>query len=190
MKHMGTVTLETERLVLRRFTMDDCPAAYRNWTGDERVTKYLRWPAHEDISVTQSVIEGWIRAYGSDSFYQWAIVPKEKGEPVGTISVVDMDGRTEKMHIGYCLGYDWWNKGYATEAFSKVIEFLFEKVGARRIESQHDPENAASGKVMEKCGLRYEGTLRSADWSNRGIVDARMYGMLAGDYLGKNNKSF
>jgi len=184
-KHMGTVTLETERLVLRRFSMADCRAAFENWTGDENVTTYLRWPAHGDVSVTEGVIDGWIRAYGSDSFYLWAIVPRGLDEPVGTISVVDMDGRTEKMHIGYCLGRKWWNRGYMTEAFKKVISFLFEEVGARRIESQHDPENAASGKVMEKCGLKYEGTLRGADWSNRGIVDAKVYGILAEEYFAR-----
>lgn len=182
MNHRGTVTLETERLVLRRFEMGDCPAVFANWAGDEKVTEFLRWPAHRDLSVTGDVISGWKRAYESNSFYQWAVVPKESGEPVGTISVVDMDARTGKMHIGYCLGQKWWNKGYMTEAFSEVIKFLFEKVGARRIESQHDPENPASGRVMQKCNLKYEGTLRKADWSNRGIVDACVYAILADDY--------
>ena len=53
---------------------------------------------------------------------------------------------------------------------------------AKRIESQHDPENPNSGKMMEKCGLSFEGVLRKADWSNRGIVDAAMYSLLAEDY--------
>lgn len=69
-----------------------------------------------------------------------------------------------------------------SEAFAKIIPFLFEEVGAKRIEAQHDPNNPASGKVMEKCGLKYEGTLRNADWSNKGIVDAAMYGLLVEEY--------
>lgn len=64
-----------------------------------------------------------------------------------------------------------------------MIRFFFEEVGAQRIESQHDPENPGSGRVMQKCGLQYEGTLRKADWSNRGIVDACMYALLAEDYF-------
>ena len=64
-----------------------------------------------------------------------------------------------------------------------IIPFFFETVGVKRIESQHDPENPNSGKVMQKCGLKYEGTLRQADWSNKGIVDACMYSILATEYF-------
>ena len=70
-------------------------------------------------------------------------------------------------------------------ALRHIIPFFFEEVGVQRIEAQHDPNNPASGKVMEKCGLKYEGTLRKADWSNKGIVDACMYSILATEYLKK-----
>ena len=65
------------------------------------------------------------------------------------------------------------------------IAFLFEEVGANRIESQHDPDNPNSGKVMEKCGLKYEGTLRQADFSNKGIVDAAVYSILRSEWRGR-----
>lgn len=182
MEHKGTIKLETERLILRPFAEEDIPAAFQNWTNDPQVTKYLRWPVHGTLSVTETVVKGWIEGYRSPAFYQWAIVPKELGQPIGTISVVDMDERTEKVHIGYCIGSRWWGKGYAAEAFSRIIPFLFDQVKAKRIEAQHDPNNPNSGKVMVKCGLRYEGTLRKADWSNQGIVDACMYALLAEDY--------
>lgn len=87
------------------------------------------------------------------------------------------------LHIGYCIGSRWWNKGITSEAFSGVISFLFEQVKANKIESQHDPRNPNSGKVMMKCGLKYEGTLREKDVSNKGIVDAAMYSMLAKEYF-------
>jgi len=86
------------------------------------------------------------------------------------------------VHIGYCIGEKWWHQGIVSEAFSAIIPFLFEKVGANRIESQHDPNNPHSGKVMEKCGLKYEGTLRQADFSNQGIVDAAIYSILHEEY--------
>lgn len=183
MNHRGTVELETPRLILRAFTMEDAPAAFLNWTGDAAVTKYLRWPTHSDLSVTERVLHGWIESYADPAFYQWTIVPKDLNAPIGTISVVEMDEKTSKMHIGYCIGSRWWGKGYTSEAFAEVIRFLFEEVAVQRIESQHDPENIGSGRVMQKCGLRYEGTLRRADWSNRGIVDACMYALLAQDYF-------
>ena len=78
---------------------------------------------------------------------------------------------------------------FTREALAALIPFFFEEVGANRIEALHDPNNPNSGKVMAKCGLKYEGTLRQADWSNKGIVDACMYGMLASDYFaGKARK--
>ena len=62
--------------------------------------------------------------------------------------------------IGYCYGAKWWGKGYATEGFKRVIKFLFEEVEVETIYAEHLEANPASGRVMEKCGLTYEGTLR------------------------------
>ncbi len=185
MKHCGTQRLETERLILRKFTMADVNAAFNNWTNDEKVTKFLRWPTHTELGITESVIKDWIANYERADFYQWAIVPKDINEPIGTISAFDIDERTQKLHIGYCIGSKWWHQGFTSEAFTAIIPFFFETVGVNRIESQHDPENPNSGKVMQKCGLKYEGTLRQADWSNKGIVDACMYSILATEYSKK-----
>lgn len=183
MQHKGTITIETDRLILRKFSRDDANAAFVNWTSDEKVTEFLRWPTHSNVRITEGILNDWIAGYEKLDFYQWAIVLKEINEPIGTISVVDMDERTEKVHIGYCIGSKWWHSGVTSEAFSSIITFLFEQVEVKRIESQHDPENPNSGGVMKKCGLIYEGTLRKADWSNKGIADACMYGMLASDYF-------
>ncbi len=183
MKHKGTVTIETDRIILRKFSADDINAAFYNWTSDEKVTEFLRWLTHKDIGITERVLNDWIAEYKNLNFYQWAVVPKNINEPIGTISVVDIDERTEKIHIGYCIGSKWWHSGFTSEAFSAIIPFFFEQVEAKRIEAMHDPENPNSGRVMKKCGLIYEGTLRKADWNNRGIVDACMYGILASDYF-------
>ncbi len=182
MKHAGTIQMETKRLILRRFTVEDAPAAFRNWTSEDQVTKFLTWPTHTDISVTEAIFKDWVEHYQDKAYYQWAIVPKDLGEPIGSISVVEMDEKTEKVHIGYCIGSTWWKNGYTSEAFAAIIPFLFETVEAKRIEARHDPNNPNSGKVMQKCGLKYEGTLRKADWNNQGIVDASMYGLLAEEY--------
>ena len=101
---------------------------------------------------------------------------------IGSISAVEICERTAAVEIGYCIGRNWWNRGIVTEAFRGVIPFFFERVGANRICAQHDPANPGSGRVMIKSGLRYEGTLRQADYSNRGIVDAAVYGILAKEY--------
>ena len=114
-------------------------------------------------------------------------MPKSFGEVIGTISVVELDERVEKVQIGYCIGRKWWSQGYTTEAFAAIISFLFEEVGVNRIEAMYDLRNPGSGKVMEKCGLQYEGTLRQAGWSNSGIGDMAMHSILASEYFKKHS---
>lgn len=182
MKHKGTKIIETNRLQLRPFCMEDVNVAYKNWTSDENVTEFLRWPTHTNIGITEKVIKDWIRESKRLDFYQWAIVLKEIDEPIGTISVVDKNDSLNIVHIGYCIGSKWWHKGITTEAFRAIIPFLFDEVGANRIESQHDPNNPHSGNVMKKCGMTYEGTLRQADFNNKGIVDASVYSLLKAEW--------
>ena len=162
--------------------MADAEAMYRNWASDPAVTAYLRWPAHSDQSITESVLASWIADYENPAFYQWAIVPKELQEPIGCISVVGQNEKTAMLHLGYCIGQPWWHQGYTSEALKTILPFLFGEVKANRLESQHDPNNPNSGAVMEKCGLHFEGTLRSADWNNQGIVDAAVYSILAEEF--------
>ncbi|SHI65403.1 GNAT family N-acetyltransferase [Parasporobacterium paucivorans] len=185
MDHKGTKNIETERLILRPFIKEDADLAYKNWTSDDAVTKFLRWPAHKDISVTKRVLDDWIYGYESLDFYQWAIVLKSIGEPIGTISVVDKNERLDIVHIGYCIGSKWWQQGITSEAFGTVIPFFFDEIKVNRIESQHDPDNPASGRVMKKCGLKYEGTMRQADFNNHGIVDACMHSLLRDEYISR-----
>ena len=183
MKHKGTVRIETKRLIMRQFLDDDSGCAFRNWMSDEHVTEFLRWKAHRDIGETKTVIQGWREKYVDSSFYQWAIVLKAINEPIGSITVVDQDEKTEKIHVGYCIGRKWWHQGITSEALNALISFFFQEVEVNRIESQHDPNNPFSGRVMEKCGLKYEGTLRQTDWNNNGLVDACVYGILREDWF-------
>ena len=177
--------LESDRLILRRFVMDDAQAIYDNWASDSEVTKFLMWPTHENVEATRKILSDWTSQYYKDDFYIWAITIKENGDsPGGSISVVDKDDRIKMVHIGYCIGRQWWNQGMISEAFGLTISYLFNEVQVNRIATRHDPRNPASGKVMQKCGLKYEGMQREADWNNQGICDASMYAILAKDYNG------
>ncbi len=179
MKHSGTQRLETDRLVLRRYVRADAAAMYKNWASDDEVTKYLTWPTHSSQEISQSIIEDWISQYSNENYYHWAIILKGHGdEPIGDIGVVDMKENISMVHIGYCIGREWWHKGITSEALSAVMDFLFDIVHVNRIESRHDPRNPNSGKVMIKCGMKYEGTMRSSDWNNHGTCDACYYALL------------
>ncbi len=68
MQHLGTQTLETERLVLRKLTLDDAEAMYNNWASDPEVTEYLTWPPHESVEVTRQLIGHWMEEYEKGRF--------------------------------------------------------------------------------------------------------------------------
>jgi len=180
--HKGTQTIETSRLILRKATPADAEPMFRNWASDPEVTKYLTWPPHAGIEVTQKVLAGWLAEYEKDDYYQWMIVLKETGEPIGSLNAGTV-GRVPSAHIGYCIGKTWWHQGIMSETLQAVIDYLFGEVGYHRIESMHDPNNPHSGGVMKKCGMQYEGTLRSADRNNQGICDAAYYAILKSDWI-------
>lgn len=179
MKHCGTQRLETDRLILRRYVSEDALAIYKNWASDSEVTKYLMWQPHSSVEVSKSINADRLKQYFDQKYYNWAIVLKDNGyEPIGDIAVVQMNEKVSSVHIGYCIGKKWWHQGITSEALKAVMDFLFDEVEVNRIESRHDPRNPNSGKVMQKCGMKYEGTLRSSDWNNQGICDACYYALL------------
>lgn len=180
MNHLGTVELETKRLVLRRFSADDAQAMYDNWASDPEVTRYLTWPTHENAAQSEAILKDWILRYHEDDYYQWAIVPKDnEDKPIGSIAVVALDDRVQKATVGYCIGRRWWHQGITSEALTAVIDYLIHRVGMGRVDAYHDPRNPHSGDVMKKCGMQYEATLRSSDRNNQGICDACWYSILA-----------
>lgn len=179
MYHCGTQRLETERLILRRFVSKDADAMYKNWASDPEVSKYLTWPPHSTVKDSKNAVKFFIKRYSDKKYYHWAIVLKENGdEPIGGIDVVLINEDVSMVHIGYCIGKNWWHKGITSEALKAVMDYLFDVVGVNRIESRHDTRNPNSGKVMMKCGMKYEGTLRSADKNNQGICDVSYYALL------------
>lgn len=144
MNHTGTVALETSRLLLRRFTETDAEAAYANWTSDLQVTEFLRWPVHDSVEVTRTILGEWIRCYRQHDFYQWAIVLKGADQgPIGTISVVDQDERLNSVRIGYCIGSSWWHQGITSEP----------SAGSYRSSSMRYQSTASSHSTIQTTGI-------------------------------------
>lgn len=185
--HKGTKKIETSRLILRKAVLEDAAPMFRNWASDPEVTKFLTWPTHKSIEVSQKVLDSWLSEYEKDDYYQWMIVLKELGEPIGSISTVHQREDIGEAEIGYCIGRQWWHKGIMSEALAAVIDYLFGQVGMSRIAARHDPNNPHSGGVMKKCGMKYEGTTRQSDRNNQGICDAAHYAILRSDW--KKEKS-
>ena len=148
--------IETEKLTLRPFREGDAEMMYRNWTSDERVARYCRWYAHENIDVTEGLLQMYLDEAADGFKYRWAITLKNTDEPVGGIDVVDISEDGKTVEIGYVIAHKLWNKGLVTEAFEAVINKLFD-CGIEKVTARHCVDNPASGRVMEKCGLTFTG---------------------------------
>ena len=189
MNHMGTVKIETNRLILRRFTMKDVNAMYKNWASEDKVTKYLTWPTHTSVDVTHKVLEEWIPQYSETDYYNWAIELREIGEPIGNITAGKFDDEKASAFLGWCLGTRWWGQGIMPEAARAVLQYLFAEVEYNRIAAKHDSENVKSGRVMQKIGMTREGTFRASGKNNRGIVDEVYYSILREEFEKDHSKS-
>lgn len=178
MKHIGTQNIETERLLLRRFSVLDAQHMYENWARDPNVTQYLTWPPHESPEFTAKLLSDWVKQYENSDNYQWCIELKATSQAIGSIGAVKLFENIDAVKLGYCIGAAYWGKGLMTEALGAVIQFFFQKVGAHRIQAVHDVENPASGRVMQKCGMEFEGKCRRAAENQRGICDICLYGLV------------
>jgi len=182
MTHKGTIALDTEKLILRPFTEGDVENMFRNLYSDAEAMRFLPWDTHTSIAETQEHLVGCISKYKDINYYAWAIISKDFGEPIGFIDTA-VDENVNAIKVDYGIGKHFWHKGYMFAALSAVIRFLFEEVKVNRIYATHDPRNSNSGKVMEKCGMKYEGTLRQARYRKGEYSDRVMYAILAEDFV-------
>lgn len=183
MNHIGTKELVSKRLVLRRFQPEDEKAIFKNWASNEQVSRYLTNPPVAQIEELQERLKEWISGYTRNDYYHWIIIERDSGNPIGSIGLMHLHLRDRSAEVGYCIGETWWNKGYATEAFREIIRFGFERIDLHRIMGRHHCENLASGRVMQKCGMQYEGTFRKAHRNHTGeFADYRYYSILAEEF--------
>ncbi len=188
--HQGTKAIETARLVLRRFNIGDVEDIFRNWVTDEEVTRYLRWSPHQSIDVTQAVLNEWLASYQNIIYYNWAIVPKGYGKVIGCISVRDIVDSHARCETGFCIGREFWGKGYMTEALRAVTHYMLFDINLNRLQAMHNTANQASGKVMLKSGMKYEALLRQYSADNRGVpIDHALYSVLKQDIFNQVNST-
>ena len=121
-------------------------------TVEEAVEMGARQLGKTKSEVTYEIVEEAKKGFE----YRWAILLNGNDEPIGAIDVVGVSEDNKTATIGYVLSYNYWNKGYATEALKEVIKYLFDN-GFNVIEAEHHIDNIASGKVVEKCGMKYIG---------------------------------
>lgn len=182
MNHIGTQIIETERLILRPFKLEDAQNMFDNYTSSDKVTEYLTWFPHKSVKQTKDYLTNIVLpAYEKIDTYRWAIVWKENNQVIGCIDVVDSKEDWKRAELGWVIGDDYWGRGIMPEAANKVVDYLFE-VGYERIQAKHNVKNPKSGRVMEKIGMTHEGTLRRFARNRSGdLVDCDMWAIIKGE---------
>ena len=175
MKKIGTKTLESDRLVLRKFRIDDADDIFTNYGSDDEVTKYLRWPTYKNVESVRSYLESVVSGYDDLNNYNWAIELNSNGEVIGNISIVDMQANRNQVEIGYVLSRKYWGNGIVVEALKRVINFLIEEVKVNKIIVETDSRNTQSIRVAEKAGMSYVQTIVQGGKNNQGICDNVQY---------------
>ncbi len=173
--------LETERLILRPLRMADAKDLFA-YAQDPQVSRHVLWHAHTSISHSRQFIREVRRQYRSGFPSSFAIEWKAEKKMIGTIGYMWINPDFHSCEIGYSLSRAYWNRGIMTEALKEVIRYTFETMRINRIEAMYEVDNPASGRVMEKAGMRYEGTLKQRVRNKGHYSDVRMYAILAEEF--------
>jgi RimJ/RimL family protein N-acetyltransferase len=170
--------ITTRRLTLRPFTAADAPAVQRLAGAREVALNTLLIPH----PYPDGAAESWIASHGHGGELVFAI---DDGQLVGAMGLI-IDRLNDRAEIGYWIGVPFWGRGYATEAAAAVVRCGFEEHGVNRIFAQVFRRNPASARVLQKVGMRYEGTLRQhvKKWDE--YVDVDSYAILRSDWNAGN----
>ena len=173
-------TLETPRLHLRPFTLEDAPRV-QMLAGDARVSDTTLNLPHP---YPDGVAEEWIQTHADDAQrgerFTWAIAGSESGAVMGSVALM-VNQRHSRGALGYWLGFDFWNKGFMTEAVRAVLQWGFSWLGLHRIEAACYSRNPNSYRVMEKCRMQREGLFRGYYYKNNNFEDLYQYAILRTD---------
>lgn len=153
------MNIKTINLQLRRFNKSDAHKCYYNFGQDEESGRYLPMFPMKSVEEMQKYIDGYIGAEGENSF-TWLIEKRSSGEPVGFVSVEIPYRELNIGEISYLLGRKYQGKGYAYEAVSAILKYMFNTQDLYMIEAKYNANNIASGKLLKKLGFFQECELR------------------------------
>lgn len=174
--------LSTERLTLRPFTLDDAPRVQELAGNRDLASTTLNLPHPYEDGMAEQWIGGHQAQFESEQAVNYAIVLSSQNLLVGAISLMQINQRHQRAEIGYWVGKSYWNQGYCTEAAHAVLHYAFDVLGLKRVYAYHFPRNPASGRVMQKIGMRHEGCLRQhvERWGQWEYLE--VYGILRDEY--------
>lgn len=183
--HVGTNTIETERLILRKFEYTDDEAMLKYWVADEKIQSLYSEPVYSTKEEVKGLLDKYIGSYDKGDYYRWAVVEKKSGECIGQIAYFLVDNKNHFAEIEYCIGSDFQCKGYATEATKAVIAYGFNEMNLHKVQICTKTINKPSKRVIEKCGFTYEGTLRDYFYMDGEYVGRLYFSMLRTEFESK-----
>jgi len=182
------VRLETERLLLRPFALEDAPDVAR-LAGDREIAENtLNIPHPYDQVMAVEWISLQAAGTAAGEAYVFAIERHAKAGLIGAVGL-RLDPEQHAAELGYWIGRPFWNRGYATEAARAAVEFGLDRLGLHRIQANHFSRNGASGSVLLKAGFTYEGCLRDSVLKWERFEDLHYYSVLATDGENKTKPS-
>lgn len=180
--HVGTKTIETDRLILRRFKYSDNKSMRRYWISDKKIQSLYSEPVYTTEKEVKELLDKYIGSYEKDDYYRWAIIDKESEECIGQIAYFLVDSKNNFAEIEYCIGSEYQCKGLATEATKAVMAYGFSEMNLHKVQICTKSINEPSKRVIEKCGLTYEGTLRDYFFMDGQYVGRLYFSILRDEY--------
>ena len=167
----GTVELWTERMVLRRYCPEDAEPLYRRLGTDPAMARYSGWNPYATPDMAEDTVRRFIDGYYDEHVYSWVMDVDDV--VIGTIGAYDY--RDDHIEVGFSVVPSWQGRGYATEALKKVLEYLTENEGISCVTAWCAADNAASGRVLEKAGMRLVSTEKDSLALGDRVCDKRIY---------------
>jgi len=170
-------TINANRVSLRWISEKDVDALYRIFSNTE-VMRYWSTPPLPDRNAAVKLLHEIHDDFQSQTFLKWGIARRTDDALIGTTTLFNLDLKSHRAEIGYCLDRDEWGKGYMNEALQAVLAYAFIELAMHRIEADVDPRNSASIRTIERLGFQREGYLRERWQVNGEIQDTVFYGLL------------
>jgi len=182
-------TLVSSRLTLRPFSSDDVPVVVWLAGSDSVANTTLTIPHPYHPSDATKWISNHRLDYERANSANFAIAINKTAEVIGAIGLV-FSPSFFKAEMGYWIGVDYWNCGYATEAAKRVLQWAFESLHLNRVFAQYFCHNPASGRVLTKLGMREEGRLRQDVYKNDSFIDIIICSILRDEYYHRLQGAF
>jgi ribosomal-protein-alanine N-acetyltransferase len=177
--------LETDRLILRKLNLEDQWDLFE-YASDPELTKHTMWDYHRTIEDSMQFLQHITEQYEEDQVTNWGIMLKSNMKLIGTCGYIYWTPEHHRAEIGYALSRDYWRRGMMSEAVQEVISFGFNNMDLNRIEARCNVDNIGSERIMQKCGMTYEGIIREQLLIKGHFEDVKLYAVLKKHFMSRD----